>query len=44
LQAGAIATGLPFTLVLLVMCYSLFRGLMQERKAQDALARPVTGA
>ncbi|MDH2292491.1 BCCT family transporter [Cobetia sp. 10Alg 146] len=44
LQAGAIATGLPFTLVLLVMCYSLFRGLMQERKTQDALARPVTGA
>jgi BCCT family betaine/carnitine transporter len=44
LQAGAIATGLPFTLVLLVMCYSLFRGLMQEKKAQDMLIRPVAGA
>ncbi|MDH2423057.1 BCCT family transporter [Cobetia amphilecti] len=44
LQAGAIATGLPFTLVLLVMCYSLFRGLMQEKKTQDMLIRPVAGA
>ena len=30
LQAGAIATGLPFTLVLLVMCFSLYKGLRQE--------------
>ena len=31
LQAGAITTGLPFTLVLLAMCFTLYRGLNQER-------------
>ncbi len=30
MQAGTIASGLPFTLVLLVCCYSLFKGLMSE--------------
>ncbi|MGM0506448.1 MAG: BCCT family transporter, partial [Bacteroidota bacterium] len=30
LQAGAISTGLPFVLILLVMCYSLQRGLSRE--------------
>jgi BCCT family betaine/carnitine transporter len=28
-----ISTGLPFTVVLLVMCYAILRGLMSERKA-----------
>lgn len=32
LQAGAISTGLPFTIVLLVMCYSLQKGLNKEHK------------
>ena len=30
LQAGAIATGLPFTFVLIVMCITLYRGLQQS--------------
>lgn len=30
LQAGAITTGLPFTIVLLVMCISLYKGLKSE--------------
>jgi len=30
LQAGAISTGLPFTIVLLVMCVSLYKGLKSE--------------
>ena len=30
LQTASIATGLPFAIVLLVMCYSLYRGLQQE--------------
>lgn len=30
LQAGAISTGLPFVLILLVMCYSLQQGLSKE--------------
>ncbi|HAC63158.1 MAG TPA: choline transporter [Cyanothece sp. UBA12306] len=30
LQTAAITTGLPFAIVLLVMCYSLYRGLGQE--------------
>jgi len=32
LQAGAISTGLPFTLVLLLMCVSLVLGLRTERQ------------
>ncbi len=31
LQAGAITTGLPFTLVLILMCWSLYRGLATEK-------------
>ncbi len=31
LQAGAITTALPFTVVLLVMCISLYMGLMDEK-------------
>lgn len=30
LQSAAIATGLPFTIVLLIICYSLYRGLQEE--------------
>ncbi|MFE8071074.1 BCCT family transporter [Marinobacteraceae bacterium S3BR75-40.1] len=30
LQAGAITTGLPFTVVLLIMCFSLYKGLRHE--------------
>jgi choline/glycine/proline betaine transport protein len=30
LQSASIATGLPFTFVLLVMCYSLYRGIREE--------------
>jgi choline/glycine/proline betaine transport protein len=30
LQSASIATGLPFTFVLLIMCYSLYRGLQEE--------------
>ncbi|MBA2779718.1 BCCT family transporter [Billgrantia kenyensis] len=32
LQAGAVATGLPFTLVLLVMAFSLVKGLREEQR------------
>ncbi|SDL26928.1 betaine/carnitine transporter, BCCT family [Modicisalibacter muralis] len=37
LQAGAVATGLPFTLVLLVMCFSLYKGLHEEQRLKVAL-------
>ncbi|MEX1136941.1 MAG: BCCT family transporter [Balneolales bacterium] len=30
LQAGAISTGLPFVIILLIMCYSLTKGLTKE--------------
>ncbi len=30
LQSASIATGLPFTVVLFIMCYSLYRGLQEE--------------
>jgi BCCT family betaine/carnitine transporter len=33
LQAMVISTGLPFTIVLLLMCFAIWRGLQQERKA-----------
>lgn len=32
LQAASVSTGLPFVIVLLVMCYSLQRGLSREHK------------
>jgi BCCT family betaine/carnitine transporter len=32
LQAGAVSSGLPFTFVLLAMCFSLARGLHHERQ------------
>jgi len=32
LQAMVISTGLPFTLVLLVMCFAIFRGLQSEQR------------
>ncbi|KUF11783.1 BCCT family transporter [Pseudoponticoccus marisrubri] len=33
LQAMVISTGLPFTIVLLLMCFAIFRGLQAERQA-----------
>jgi choline/glycine/proline betaine transport protein len=30
LQTASISTGLPFVLILLVMCYSLYQGLQKE--------------
>ncbi|WP_252108103.1 MULTISPECIES: BCCT family transporter [unclassified Halomonas] len=39
LQAGAVATGLPFTLVLLLMCVSLFMGLQKEWRELNAMPR-----
>jgi BCCT family betaine/carnitine transporter len=39
LQAGTIAVGLPFTLVLLVCCFSLWKGLSQDSHALRALER-----
>eukprot|EP01022_Parablepharisma_sp_SALTPOND_P029024 TRINITY_DN7234_c0_g1_i1.p1 TRINITY_DN7234_c0_g1~~TRINITY_DN7234_c0_g1_i1.p1 ORF type:complete len:662 (-),score=5.16 TRINITY_DN7234_c0_g1_i1:7-1698(-) len=32
LQAGAISTGLPFTIILILMCISLYKGLNTEKK------------
>ncbi|MFZ3582696.1 BCCT family transporter [Loktanella sp. DJP18] len=34
LQSMVISTGLPFTLVLLVMCFAIYRGLQSERAIQ----------
>lgn len=34
LQAGSIATALPFTVILLIMTYSLYRGLKSELKTK----------
>lgn len=38
MQAGTIASGLPFTFVLLICCYSLFKGLMSEHRLLEAAA------
>lgn len=38
LQTASVASGLPFALILLIMCYSLYKGLkeeMTERKKQE---------
>ncbi|WP_010625855.1 BCCT family transporter [Halomonas sp. KM-1] len=39
LQSGAVATGLPFTLVLLGMAYCLVKGLREEQRGL-AVAKP----
>jgi len=39
LQAGAVATGLPFTLVLLLMCFSLYKGLHKEWQQINAVPK-----
>lgn len=39
LQAGAVATGLPFTLVLLLMCFSLYKGLHKEWREINAVPK-----
>lgn len=36
LQTGVIITGLPFTLILMIMCYSLFKGLNNDFKQLKA--------
>lgn len=33
LQAMVISTGLPFTVILLLICYCILRGLMSEKRA-----------
>jgi len=38
LQSGAITAGLPFTLVLLACCFSLYRGLITENPKRAATA------
>ncbi|MEX0845463.1 MAG: BCCT family transporter [Balneolaceae bacterium] len=39
LQTAAISTGLPFALILLVMCFSLHRGLKREYKENQQLVK-----
>ncbi len=39
LQTGVIITGLPFALILLVMCYSLYRALSEELEEETKLSR-----
>jgi BCCT family betaine/carnitine transporter len=42
LQAGAITAGLPFTLVLLACCVSLYRGLREEMMSQKNIGVSVS--
>ena len=39
LQAGAISAGLPFTIILLVCCVSLWKGLREDHLALRALEK-----
>ncbi|MDZ7705604.1 MAG: BCCT family transporter [Trueperaceae bacterium] len=36
LQSAAVSTGLPFTIVLMVACYALVKGLMSEPRTDDS--------
>ena len=40
LQAGAVSTGLPFVVVLLLMCVSLWKGLAHEKRLLDLQQLP----
>ncbi len=42
LQAGAISAGLPFTIVLLVCCISLWKGLSEDHKALGQIEKEET--
>jgi len=44
LQAASVTTGLPFTFVLLLMCYSLFKGIQHEHKLLTLLDKQEAGA
>ena len=44
LQAASITVGLPFTVVLLVMCWSLYLGLSHERRYVQARRKSASGA
>ncbi|MDX5480273.1 MAG: BCCT family transporter [Hymenobacteraceae bacterium] len=39
LQTAVIITGLPFAIILLLMCYSLYRGLDEEAEEESKLGR-----
>ena len=39
LQTAAISTGLPFAIILLIMCYSLYKGLQEEYVEMQQLSR-----
>lgn len=39
LQAGAISAGLPFTIILLVCCISLWKGLTEDHRALKQLEK-----
>jgi len=41
LQAGAVSTGLPFVIVLLLMCISLWKGLFHEQKLLKLQKKPI---
>tara|TARA_B100002049_G_scaffold93738_1_gene69294 strand:- start:811 stop:2427 length:1617 start_codon:yes stop_codon:yes gene_type:complete len=44
LQAASVTTGLPFTFVLLLMCYSLLKGIQHEHKLLTLLDKQEAGA
>ena len=44
LQAASVTTGLPFTFVLLLMCYSLLKGIRHEHKLLSLLEKKEAGA
>ncbi|MCJ8163398.1 BCCT family transporter [Pontibacter sp. E15-1] len=39
LQTAVIITGLPFAIILLIMCYSLYRGLSEELEEENKLGK-----
>jgi BCCT family betaine/carnitine transporter len=42
LQAGTIAAGLPFTVVLLICCFSLLKGLREDSRLATELSEEVS--
>ena len=39
LQTAAVSTGLPFAIILLIMCYSLYKGLHEEYEEMQQMAQ-----
>jgi glycine betaine transporter len=42
LQSASIAAAFPFTIIMIIMCYSLYKGLKEEKKESNPQVKAPT--